>query len=263
MQGLDKVRALMGEWGIADGDMEAYLGGLQQRRFRKGQRIYSDESECRGLVMIENGALRAYIVGESGKEIDLFVLKDGEFCILSASCLLKNIRFGVNLEFLQDTSALVLPSKAFNALATAYPAAKSFQTELVSERLSRVVDRLDNLAFKSLSERILDLLQSRLAINESAESRESGENGASKSRGEGTESCDECDKREGRKVSGGRENRGKSREMGGGRIIRITHEEIANAIGSVREAVSRNLKSLEKEGKITMRRGAIELHLES
>ncbi len=43
------------------------------------------------------------------------------------------------------------------------------------------------------------------------------------------------------------------------KTLYITHEEIANALGSAREAVSRVLKELEKQGKLKTRRGIIEL----
>ena len=41
--------------------------------------------------------------------------------------------------------------------------------------------------------------------------------------------------------------------------IKITHEQLANHIGSAREAVSRVLKEMEKEGEIVQKRGVITL----
>ncbi|WP_438361281.1 Crp/Fnr family transcriptional regulator, partial [Helicobacter rodentium] len=43
------------------------------------------------------------------------------------------------------------------------------------------------------------------------------------------------------------------------KILYITHEEIANALGSAREAISRVLKDLKKQGKLKTKRGLIEL----
>ena len=42
-------------------------------------------------------------------------------------------------------------------------------------------------------------------------------------------------------------------------FIKITHEELANHLGSAREAVSRVLKELERSGQITQSRGEIRL----
>ncbi|WP_051420545.1 Crp/Fnr family transcriptional regulator [Helicobacter pametensis] len=43
--------------------------------------------------------------------------------------------------------------------------------------------------------------------------------------------------------------------------IRITHEEIANHFGSTREAISRILKEMEKNGEISLHRGKIIRHI--
>ena len=43
------------------------------------------------------------------------------------------------------------------------------------------------------------------------------------------------------------------------KLVNITHEELANVVGSTRVVVSRNLKKLEKEGLIHLLRGKIEL----
>lgn len=42
-------------------------------------------------------------------------------------------------------------------------------------------------------------------------------------------------------------------------LVRATHQDIANEIGSAREVISRNLKDLEREGLITLGRGEIRI----
>lgn len=44
-----------------------------------------------------------------------------------------------------------------------------------------------------------------------------------------------------------------------GEIIPITHQSLANEIGTAREVISRLLKTLEKEGMITLERGTIQI----
>lgn len=209
------VKNLLESWGVSKEDFSIYKQSIYTKNFPKNHKIFSSEDECRGLVLILNGAMRAYVVSPSGKEINLFILQKDDFCILSASCMLKNICFDVNLEFIQTSSVLILPSKVFSTLSQKYPIAKQFQTDLVSERLSRVVLSLSSLAFDSLSDRVLEFLKERLSKNPNAT-----------------------------------------------RIVYITHEEIANALGSAREAISRILKDLEKQGRVKTKRGIVELLVE-
>ncbi|CAM2977913.1 Crp/Fnr family transcriptional regulator [Helicobacter burdigaliensis] len=207
---LEKMQDLMRLWEVSEEDKEIYLNCVQVKNFPKGQKIFSNENECRGLVLIEYGALRAYIISPNGKEINLFVLKEGDYCILSASCMLKNISFDVNLEFVETSNVFILPSKAFNEISNKYKKAKQFHLDLLSSRLSNVVDSLSSLAFMSLSDRVMAfLLKSIQDKNKNS--------------------------------------------------LYITHEEIANSLGSAREAISRVLKDLQKQGKISQSRGIIEI----
>lgn len=205
-------KELMEFWEVSLADQNIYLQSAYTKSFPKNYRILKGE-QCRGLVLILDGALRTFIVSPNGKEINLFVLKNSEFCILSATCILKNIHFDVCLEFIQTSNVLILPSKIFDELSLKYPIAKQFQTELIGERLSRVVSSLSSLAFESLEDRVLNFLRSVLRREDSKDFK----------------------------------------------TLYITHEEIANALGSAREAVSRVLKELEKQGKLKTRRGIIEL----
>jgi len=43
------------------------------------------------------------------------------------------------------------------------------------------------------------------------------------------------------------------------KMVKVTHEEIANSLGSNRVVISRTLKELEKNGKLKLHRGAIEV----
>ena len=47
--------------------------------------------------------------------------------------------------------------------------------------------------------------------------------------------------------------------VGPGREVRLTHQELALELGTVREVVSRILKNMEREGRIKLSRGRIEL----
>ena len=61
--------------------------------YKQNENIYSATNECIGVLIIKSGELRTYILSEDGKEITLYRLNEGDVCILSASCLLKNITF--------------------------------------------------------------------------------------------------------------------------------------------------------------------------
>lgn len=64
---------------------------------------------CLGLVYVLSGGVRAYLLSEEGREVTLFRLKPDDVCVLSASCVLRQISFALHLAAEQPCGLLVLP----------------------------------------------------------------------------------------------------------------------------------------------------------
>ena len=61
------------------------------RRAGEGALIYSRDCACVGMVYVVSGSLRIYVLSPEGREITLFRLKEGEPCVLTASCVVSQI----------------------------------------------------------------------------------------------------------------------------------------------------------------------------
>jgi CRP/FNR family transcriptional regulator len=70
---------------------------LIERCYRQGQNIHDGE-DCTGLLLVKSGQLRIFILSESGKEITLFRLFEHDVCILSSSCIMRNITFDIQVK---------------------------------------------------------------------------------------------------------------------------------------------------------------------
>jgi len=134
-------------------DRELLLENTFFRKYQKGQIIYGG-SECTGLILIISGRIRAYTVGGDGKEITLFRLLEGDKCILSASCMMKDIDFTVSLSFEEDSEVFILPTEFFDNLNQKYPEVKSFTLKLMSGRLSDIMWVLQQFVFSGVAERL-------------------------------------------------------------------------------------------------------------
>lgn len=49
----------------------------------------------------------------------------------------------------------------------------------------------------------------------------------------------------------------------GNHVLKVTHQDIANELGSPREVITRLLSQLQRRGRVTVARGAIEVHMAS
>lgn len=183
---------------------------IVKKQFAAGELMHSTAENCSGLFLIHKGQIRAYIISESGKEITLYHLFERDVCIFSASCVMKNIAFDVNLEVEKDTQAYLIPTAAYRKLSEESLPVQVFTNQLMASRFSDVMWIMEQALFTSFDKRLANFLMERSVIEDSD-------------------------------------------------TLVITHEKIANHLGTAREVVTRMLKYFQTEGIVSLNRGTIEI----
>lgn len=181
-----------------------------KRRVEKGKILHKSSGECLGLVIVEEGQLRAFVLSEGGKEITLFRLFELDFCLFTASCVFSGIQFDVSIEVEKDTEFWLIPPNVYRELMEKSTAVANYTNELMASRFSEVMWLIEQVMFKSFDKRLAAFLLEESNI----------------------------------------ENSGR---------LEITHERIANHLGSAREVVTRMLKYFQNEGAVKLSRGAVEI----
>ena len=154
--------------------------------------------------------MRTYLLSDEGKEVTMFRLREGDTCVLSASCILSAITFDVEIEAQTDCRALLIPTRVLSRITKENVYLDNYVYKEAAKRFSDVVEAMEQMMFLNLTQRVAAFL-----LDESAKSKTD--------------------------------------------TIAMTHEEIAKAIGSAREAVSRTLKQLSKKEMISLNRGEIKI----
>lgn len=178
--------------------------------YKAGTGIYSGARECLGTFLILEGIMRTYLLSDEGKEVTMFRLREGNTCVLSASCILSAITFDVEIEAQTDCRALLIPTRVLSRITKENVYLDNYVYKEAAKRFSDVVEAMEQMMFLNLTQRVAAFL-----LDESAKSKTD--------------------------------------------TIAMTHEEIAKAIGSAREAVSRTLKQLSKKEMISLNRGEIKI----
>lgn len=148
---------------LEEKDIDLLETRLVKRTFEKGQSVH-DGGDCTGLVLVKEGQLRTFILSETGREITLFRLFEWDVCILTSSCVMKNISFDINAEAEKDTEIYLLAAEAFKKLAEGNAAVKDFNTEIISSRLSDLMWVVEQVVFKSLDQRLANFLLDMYSI---------------------------------------------------------------------------------------------------
>lgn len=134
-------------------EQELIVDNSIKMKYKKGENLYNSLSECRGIIIIKKGVLRTYIISEEGKEVTLYLLEKGDICALSASCVLNNITFDVNVDAEEDSEIILV---RLNELPSIY---KNIYVEnfLLNEgiiRFSDVMWAMEQILFFKFDERL-------------------------------------------------------------------------------------------------------------
>lgn len=195
---------------LSNEEKEIFNSYCTNVKFEKNHIIYVGEKECSGMIVVKKGILRAFLNSNEGKEITIYKLLDSDICILSASCVFKNINFNINIQAVEEIEVLILPSKYVLMLSNKNPAINNYILELTQSKFSEVMWIIEQIVFTSFDKRLINYLEEYSSLGNSS-------------------------------------------------LLRVTHDTIAKDLGTAREVVSRMLKYFEKEGKIKLSRGTIEI----
>lgn len=126
-------------------------------KFNKGEIIH-DSTKCTGVLLVIKGQLRVYILSEEGREITLYRLDENETCILTASCILKNINFSIYVDSATDIELLKISPSAFNELKNSNISVESFTTEIINRSFSETMWTMEQILFMSFDKRLAKYL---------------------------------------------------------------------------------------------------------
>ena len=180
------------------------------RTAKKGEIVHNGSVDCAGLLMVESGQLRAYILSDEGREITLYRLFDHDICVFSASCIIRSIQFEVMIEAEKETRVWFIPPMVYKKMMEESAAVANYTNEVMATRFTDVMWLMEQIMWKSLDKRVAAFLLEETAI-------------------EGTDQ------------------------------LKITHEAIANHLGTHREVITRMLRYFQSEGMVKLMRGVVQI----
>jgi CRP/FNR family transcriptional regulator, anaerobic regulatory protein len=122
------------------------------------QMLVTGGSECAYLPFVLEGVLRIYKVSETGKEVTLYRIEQGESCILSATCILNGGSFPATAEAEGKTQILLLPAPLLNRLVEEDAACRRFIFDQYARRLDAVLTLVEEVTFHHMDMRIASYL---------------------------------------------------------------------------------------------------------
>jgi len=150
---------------INEKEQKDILNTLSLKTYRKGERLHNGSEDCSGLILVEKGQIRAYILSETGKEITLYRLFERDICIFSAACVMKNINFDIFVEAETDSRVLLIPTAIYSRLSQNSLPVADFTNQLMSSRFTDVMWLMEQVLFMSFDERLAIFLLEQSSID--------------------------------------------------------------------------------------------------
>jgi CRP/FNR family transcriptional regulator, anaerobic regulatory protein len=114
---------------------------------RKGQYI-------RSTMLVLNGLIKVYREDDDGNEFLMYYLKPGEACALSLVCAAKHEESPIMAKTVVETDVMMVPVDTMSEWVSKFKSWYQFVIETYRARFDELLITLDNVAFRSMDERL-------------------------------------------------------------------------------------------------------------
>ncbi len=128
------------------------------KSFEKNQMISSSDTSCMGMVFVMEGGIRISLLSDEGREITLYRLEEGDCCVTTASCVIRQITFDTMVTAVRPTRLLVIPSHVCAYLSKENIYMRAFMYETETERFSQAIWVIQQMLFKRFDQRLAEYL---------------------------------------------------------------------------------------------------------
>lgn len=114
---------------------------------RKGQYI-------RSTMLVLNGLIKIYREDDDGNEFLMYYLRPGEACALSLVCAAKHEASPIMAKTVTETEVMMVPVDTMSEWMSKFKSWYQFVIETYRTRFDELLTTLDNVAFRSMDERL-------------------------------------------------------------------------------------------------------------
>lgn len=152
---IDLLKQSLGFWDkISESEQNLIIKNTTLTKYDEGQNIYSHRDECIGILIVKSGELRTYMSSKDGKSATLYRLKSSDVCVLSASCILKNITFDVNIDAETKSEVLLISPSVFLKMKEDNIYVENFSLKTVTDKFSNVIWAMEQMLFMNFDQRL-------------------------------------------------------------------------------------------------------------
>ena len=132
-------------------------------KYGKKDNIISDTCIGTGAIYVKSGMIRAYLLSEEGREVTLYRMSKGDFCVLSSACATDDMPFDIYFDAETEAEIYIIGSKSFTRVRAENVYADNFTLRVAMTRFAEVIWALEQILFMSFDKRLAIFLIDDLA----------------------------------------------------------------------------------------------------
>jgi CRP/FNR family transcriptional regulator len=133
-------------------------------RIPAGRDVFVEGDRADSIALLLSGVVRVYKIGGTGREITLYRFGFGGSCILTANAILSRQSFPAIATVEKEAEAAMVPAEVFLDWVHRYDLWRSFVFDLLSQRLSGVLDIVEEVVFRRMDARLASFLLDRSRV---------------------------------------------------------------------------------------------------
>ena len=145
---------------------ERLRGVTELQQIPRGTVVHDGSPECKGMVLVKSGQLRAYLLSDEGREVTICRFFEMDICLFSASCVMPNMMFDVFIEAEKDTEIWVIPACLYQNLMDESLPLSNYSHALITNHFSEVMWLMEQIMWKSFDKRLAGFLVEEARIEE-------------------------------------------------------------------------------------------------
>ena len=130
------------------------IASSQTVKVQTGAIAFHKGDACKNFILVLAGRVRVQLSSEGGREVVLYRVRPGGTCALTTSCLIGKEEYPAEAVIEEDVTALMIPDSQFRQALLDSEQFRQFVFQGFSRRLCAIVSRMENVALKTIDQRL-------------------------------------------------------------------------------------------------------------
>jgi CRP/FNR family transcriptional regulator len=131
------------------------------KEVKEGEKLIEIGDYVRSMPLLLKGAIKILREDDNGDELLLYFLERGDTCAMTLTCCLGHTQSEVRAVAELDTTLIMIPIQKMEEWTGKYKSWRNFVFQSYHERLTEMLETIDNIAFLNMDKRLVKYLQNK------------------------------------------------------------------------------------------------------